>query len=89
MTSLTERDHAASPIVLNSDNWKINHDDIDRRVFLKCMSSAETGLMWTFAGGLPVSRVFGQRMQGSKQADFQLCSDQRQPHRLQQGRQRW
>jgi 3',5'-cyclic AMP phosphodiesterase CpdA len=34
-------------------------DGIDRRGFLKCMAWAGTGLMWTFNGGIPTSRVFG------------------------------
>ena len=35
-------------------------DGIDRRGFLKCMAWAGTGLVWSFAGGVPVSRVFGE-----------------------------
>lgn len=34
-------------------------DGIDRRGFLKCMAWAGTGVVWTFAGGVPVSRLFG------------------------------
>jgi Icc protein len=34
-------------------------DGIDRRGFLNCMAWAGTGLIWTFAGGVPTSRVFG------------------------------
>src|SRR5581483_9904432 len=34
-------------------------DGIDRRGFLKCMAWAGTGLVWTFSGGVPTSRVFG------------------------------
>src|SRR5229473_5538968 len=38
-----------------------NDDGIDRRVFLKCMAWAGTGVVWTIAsGGIPTSRVFGQ-----------------------------
>ncbi len=76
MSSSTERDGVPSSIVLNSDpnraiaDGAISHDGIDRRGFLKCMAWAGTGLVWTFAGGVPVSRVFGQRMHGSKQSDF-------------------
>ena len=36
----------------------ISHDGIDRRNFLDCMAWAGTGLLWTFAGGVPTSRVF-------------------------------
>jgi len=34
-------------------------DGVDRRGFLKCMAWAGTGLVWTFAGGIPVSQLFG------------------------------
>ena len=34
------------------------HGGIDRRDFLGCMAWAGTGLLWTFAGGVPTSRVF-------------------------------
>jgi 3',5'-cyclic-AMP phosphodiesterase len=33
-------------------------DGIDRRNFLRCMAWAGTGLLWTMAGGVPVSSVF-------------------------------
>ena len=45
-------------------------DGIDRRGFLKCMAWAGTGFVWTFAGGVPTSRVFGEPMQPSAQSDF-------------------
>jgi Icc protein len=32
-------------------------DGIDRRGFLKCMQWAGTGVVWSFAGGVPVSRL--------------------------------
>lgn len=32
-------------------------DGVDRRGFLKCMAWAGTGLLWTMAGGVPVSRL--------------------------------
>jgi Icc protein len=76
MSSSTERDGVSSSIALNSDphriiaEGEISPDGIDRRGFLKCMAWAGTGLVWTFAGGVPVSRVFGQRMHGLKQSDF-------------------
>ena len=34
-------------------------DGIDRRGFLHCMAWAGTGIIWSFAGGIPVSRAFG------------------------------
>ena len=33
--------------------------NIDRRGFLKCMRWAGTGMVWSFAAGVPVSRVLG------------------------------
>src|SRR5579859_4896728 len=38
----------------------LNNDGIDRRGFLKCMAWAGTGLVWTFSGGVPVSRAFAR-----------------------------
>ena len=45
-------------------------DGIDRRGFLKCMAWAGTGVVWTFAGGVPTSRVFGEPLAASAQSDF-------------------
>jgi Icc protein len=45
-------------------------DGIDRRGFLSCMAWAGTGLVWSFAGGIPVSRVFGQTPHTAKPSDF-------------------
>ena len=45
-------------------------DGIDRRGFLKCMAWAGTGLVWSFAGGVPTSRVFGQGADAGQQSDF-------------------
>jgi Icc protein len=39
-------------------------DGVDRRGFLKCMSWAGTGLLWTIGGGVPSSRSFGQTAGG-------------------------
>src|ERR1700756_4964584 len=55
---------------LDAAHNEISRDGIDRRGFLKCMAWAGSGLVWTFAGGVPVSRVFGQPMHGAKQSDF-------------------
>ena len=38
----------------------LNNDGVDRRGFLKCMAWAGTGLVWTIAGGVPVSRAFAK-----------------------------
>ena len=45
-------------------------DGIDRRGFLKCMAWAGTGLVWTFAGGVPTSRAFGEGARGGGKSDF-------------------
>ena len=45
-------------------------DGIDRRGFLKCMAWAGTGLIWSFAGGVPVSRALGRGPRGESGADF-------------------
>jgi len=60
----------SSPTLLNAEHNEISRDGIDRRGFLKCMAWAGSGLVWTFAGGVPVSRVFGQPVHAEKQADF-------------------
>lgn len=39
-------------------------DGIDRRGFLNCMAWAGTGLVWTLAGGVPVSKVFAATGEG-------------------------
>ena len=39
-------------------------DGIDRRGFLSCMAWAGTGLVWTLAGGVPVSCVFAATGEG-------------------------
>jgi hypothetical protein len=36
-----------------------DQDGIDRRGFLQCMAWVGTGLIWSFSGGIPSSRVFG------------------------------
>src|SRR5580692_6501096 len=44
----------------NRSELSIRGDGVDRRGFLECMAWAGTGLLWTFNGGLPGARVFGQ-----------------------------
>jgi 3',5'-cyclic-AMP phosphodiesterase len=48
----------------------VSPDGIDRRGFLKCMAWAGTGLVWTFAGGVPSSRAFGESSRSHSQSDF-------------------
>jgi 3',5'-cyclic-AMP phosphodiesterase len=55
---------------LDTDLQTPSPDGIDRRGFLKCMAWAGTGLVWSFAGGVPVSHVFGQSQHAPKQPDF-------------------
>src|ERR1700747_276072 len=47
---------------------KHNHleDNIDRRGFLQCMAWAGTGVVWTFAGGVPTSKLLGADAKPSK-----------------------
>jgi 3',5'-cyclic-AMP phosphodiesterase len=54
----------------NFQQDSISPDGIDRRGFLRCMAWAGTGLIWSFAGGVPVSQVFGQSQRLVKPADF-------------------
>jgi hypothetical protein len=44
-------------------------DGIDRRGMLKCMAWVGTGLVWTFRGGIPSSRLFGQEPEAAR-GDF-------------------
>ena len=47
-----------------------SEDGIDRRGFLKCMAWAGTGLVWTFAGGVPVSHALGRAPRADSPSDF-------------------
>ncbi len=48
----------------------VSPDGIDRRGFLHCMAWAGTGVLWSFAGGIPVSSVFGSTTPRPHAADF-------------------
>ena len=61
---------STSSIEPTPDHQTPSPDGIDRRGFLKCMAWAGTGLVWSFAGGVPVSHVFGQSQHAPKQSDF-------------------
>ena len=54
----------------NEPETGVSADGIDRRGFLKCMAWAGTGLVWTFTGGVPTSRAFGEGARGGGQSDF-------------------
>jgi 3',5'-cyclic AMP phosphodiesterase CpdA len=56
--------------MLEAHHNELSRDGIDRRGFLKCMAWAGTGVVWSFAGGVPVSRLFGEKMHGGKLGDF-------------------
>jgi 3',5'-cyclic AMP phosphodiesterase CpdA len=45
-------------------------DGIDRRGFLHCMAWAGTGIVWSFAGGIPISRAFGATTPKQRAEDF-------------------
>jgi plastocyanin len=52
----------------------LNNDGVDRRGFLKCMAWAGTGLVWTFSGGIPMSRVFANNhdLRAGENGDFRF-----------------
>jgi Icc protein len=47
-----------------------SNDGIDRRGFLNCMAWAGTGVLWTISGGVPSSRLFGQKPSGKSKGDM-------------------
>jgi predicted phosphodiesterase len=52
------------------DETRLETDGIDRRNFLSCMAWAGTGLLWTMAGGVPTSKLFGQPIMPAANAGF-------------------
>ena len=54
----------------NNERKRVPRDGIDRRGFLDCMAWAGTGLLWTFSGGVPTSRLFAQTPGPSKAGSF-------------------
>src|SRR5271170_4836027 len=48
----------------------LNGDGIDRRGMLSCMAWVGTGLVWSVAGGLATSRVFGQPVRPAVKPTF-------------------
>ena len=56
--------------IVGTKQETIGPDGVDRRGFLKCMAWAGTGLVWSFVGGIPVSRAFGSPKHGERAADF-------------------
>ena len=51
-----------------SHNHDDNHDGVSRRGALECMLWAGTGVLWTLAGGVPVSRAFLNSAQAAEAA---------------------
>ena len=60
----------AAELLLDASHNQVSRDGIDRRGFLKCMAWAGTGLVWTFSGGVPVSRAFGESPHPGKPSEF-------------------
>jgi len=56
LAQLNEAATDTQPSIATSDPA---NDGIDRRNFLSCMAWAGTGLLWTIAGGVPTSKLFG------------------------------
>src|SRR4026209_731570 len=48
---------------------------IDRRGFLKCMQWAGAGVIWSFAGGVPASRLLGTPNTNAEDFAFVQISD--------------
>ena len=46
--------------------------EIDRRGFLKCMQWVGGGVVWSFAGGAPVSRLLGAEESGEGMGGFRF-----------------
>ena len=64
MSDESKRHHSHADDIESSDG-------IDRRGFLQCMAWAGTGILWSFAGGVPFSSAFGSPMpEKHKAADF-------------------
>jgi 3',5'-cyclic AMP phosphodiesterase CpdA len=53
---------------VKADATRSASDGIDRRNFLSCMAWAGTGLLWTFAGGVPQSRLLAQAVKNGSAA---------------------
>jgi hypothetical protein len=60
-----QRSCAAEAVQLNLAPGPAANDGIDRRNFLNCMAWAGTGLLWTMAGGVPVSKLFAATSGGA------------------------
>jgi 3',5'-cyclic AMP phosphodiesterase CpdA len=63
-------DAIAGSLEKHSTPSRESSDGIDRRGFLHCMAWAGTGIVWSFAGGVPVSSVFGAVKANERAEDF-------------------
>ena len=70
MSRLIRPARPSAPGLLTEEHNQISRDGIDRRGFLECMAWAGAGLVWTFAGGVPVSRAFAEPRHPEKAGDF-------------------
>ena len=67
---MSKQDNDSLSKTLSAAHNKISRDGVDRRGFLQCMAWAGTGVVWTFASGVPSSQAFGESMHAVKQSDF-------------------
>ncbi len=65
-----EIDARTSSLKASAGTMPESSDGIDRRGFLHCMAWAGTGIIWSFAGGIPVSRAFGAVTPKTRDEDF-------------------
>jgi 3',5'-cyclic-AMP phosphodiesterase len=63
-------DATPKPLETSATPSPASADGIDRRGFLHCMAWAGTGIVWSFAGGIPVSSVFGATTPTQRAEDF-------------------
>jgi Icc protein len=54
---------------------KVDGASVDRRGFLKCMQWAGAGVIWSFAGGIPSSRLLGAPKNRPEDFAFVQISD--------------
>src|ERR1700676_803503 len=70
MSKRTIAGAAPKSLEASATNSLASSDGIDRRGFLHCMAWAGTGIIWSFAGGIPVSSVFGATTPRQRGEDF-------------------
>jgi 3',5'-cyclic-AMP phosphodiesterase len=70
MSKKTIADATPKSLEASATNSPASSDGIDRRGFLHCMAWAGTGIIWSFAGGIPVSRAFGATTPKQHAEDF-------------------